>query len=523
MNNLISLLSSNAWLSATESSSETLTLPQLSPEMMSQISAGQQGILQILSDAEGNVRGQLSFDTQEFWLDLEPSFAKLGAPSLAVVADSTGQLLRADNVNPLLSDSAQARTMQAPKTDAAPSVITWTDKSQTVVQKAVEIINRSIEPLDAAKYVQNMLQAQGVASQAIKQLLPDKTLLNVALSDIGATVESTAVLTPLNNVLQQLSETGQPQNFEAIKTELTQVLKDLTGQSITGVVASRTQDITLVNTPLGQTRFQSNVKLPEAEPLTLTVQDVVLPQAEENGTIWDGLAKLLLADTSSTENLQTALQQIRSQPQFGNLAQFLETQSPQTAEAIVNRLPLSAQNLIDNIARFYKAAVTRDVGIWLDKNNIESLNFDAKNAPQIVQQIQDFVSSSVKETPAWRIVEVPFFDGNQMSNIKIATPKEQENKQAHPSEPKGTRFIVETDFSKLGQFQFDGFVRKSQRNLDLVVRTSMALDDDFCANIINLFKKSLYNLDYSGTIKLNRQENFVALYQDKPIMEGFYI
>jgi hypothetical protein len=51
----------------------------------------------------------------------------------------------------------------------------------------------------------------------------------------------------------------------------------------------------------------------------------------------------------------------------------------------------------------------------------------------------------------------------------------------------------------------------------------MALDDDFCANIINLFKKSLYNLDYSGTIKLNRQENFVALYQDKPIMEGFYI
>jgi hypothetical protein len=523
MNSLISLLSGNAWLSVTGSSSETLSLPQLPPEMMSQISVGQQGILHILSDAEGNVRGQLSFDTQEFWLDLEPSFAKLNVPSLAVVADSTGQLLRADNVNLSVSDSAQARTMQAPKTDASPSIVTLTDKSQAVVQKAVEIINQSIEPLDVAKYVQTMLQAQGVASQTIKQLLPDKALLNVALSDIGTTVENEAALTPLNNVLQQLSETEQSQDVEVMKTELTQVLKNLTGQSITGVVASRTQDITLIDTPLGQTRFQSNVKLPEAEPLILTVQEVVLSQAEENGTIWDGLAKLLLADTSSTENLKTALQQIRSQPQFENLAQLLETQSPQIAQAIVNRLPMSAQNLIDNIARFYKAAVTRDVGIWLDKNNIDSRTFDAKNAPQTVQQIQDFVASSVKETPAWRIVEVPFFDGNQMSNIKIATPKDQENKQAHTSEQQGTRFIVETDFSKLGQFQFDGFVRKSQRNLDLVVRTSTALDDDFCANIINLFKKSLYNLDYSGTIKLNRQENFVALYENKPTTEGFYI
>jgi hypothetical protein len=235
------------------------------------------------------------------------------------------------------------------------------------------------------------------------------------------------------------------------------------------------------------------------------------------------LVKLLFGNTSSPENFKTALQQIQSQPQFENLAQLLETQSPQTAQAIVNRLPMSAQNLIDNIARFYKAAVTRDVSMWLDKNNIDSLNLDAKNAPQTMQQVQNFVASSVKETPSWRIVEVPFFDGNQMSNIKIATPKEQKNQQAHTSEQKGTRFIVETDFSKLGQFQFDGFVRKSQRNLDLVVRTSTALDDDFCANIINLFKKSLYNLDYSGTIKLNRQENFVALYKDKPATEGFYI
>ena len=87
----------------------------------------------------------------------------------------------------------------------------------------------------------------------------------------------------------------------------------------------------------------------------------------------------------------------------------------------------------------------------------------------------------------------------------------------------GTRFVVETQFSKLGNFQFDGFVRSHERNLDLIVRTSSQLDDDFCTQLINLFKNSLYNFDYKGSVKINQKESFINFYEAAPRKQGIYI
>jgi hypothetical protein len=120
------------------------------------------------------------------------------------------------------------------------------------------------------------------------------------------------------------------------------------------------------------------------------------------------------------------------------------------------------------------------------------------------------LQNSLKETTSWRIVEMPFYDGTQLSALKIAVKKDKRQKEKQ-NERKTARFVVETEFSKLGRFQFDGFSKVQSRSLDLIIRTSEKISDDFCANIINLFKKSLYKLDYSGTIKINCKSDFIKI------------
>ena len=84
--------------------------------------------------------------------------------------------------------------------------------------------------------------------------------------------------------------------------------------------------------------------------------------------------------------------------------------------------------------------------------------------------------------------------------------------------------MIETEFSKLGAFQFDGLSVASECRLDLVIRTSKKMEEDFCLAIINLFKKSLYDLEYIGSIKINQSESFIKI--DKEIQalpSGVYI
>ena len=114
--------------------------------------------------------------------------------------------------------------------------------------------------------------------------------------------------------------------------------------------------------------------------------------------------------------------------------------------------------------------------------------------------------------------------------VKLAVKKKKQDKDAdnQPSpHKKEARFVLETEFSKLGKFQFDGFSVVNERRFDLIIRTSKMLPDDFCAHVVNLFKTSLHAVDYHGNIKLNLKENFIKIADDEPdnisIKDGLYI
>ena len=87
--------------------------------------------------------------------------------------------------------------------------------------------------------------------------------------------------------------------------------------------------------------------------------------------------------------------------------------------------------------------------------------------------------------------------------------------------------MVDTSFSQLGAFQFDGFSFVKDRQFDLIIRTSQAIDEDLKSNIFGIFKTTLHNLNYTGTIKINVKENFIKICEDEnkeeTLKQGLYV
>lgn len=198
------------------------------------------------------------------------------------------------------------------------------------------------------------------------------------------------------------------------------------------------------------------------------------------------------------------------------------------SEKIQGKIPLPNAKLLSNIVGFNRAAEKGDISAWLGRELVAELKTMGSKGTETLHQLTQFVTSAVKENVAWRTVEVPFFDGSQLGQIAVSVKKpdpdeEKENQQQRSKN--GRRFLVDTDFSKLGKFQFDGFASAAERRFDLVIRTSRKLDSDFCSEIMNLFKTSLYNVGYIGTVKINQREKFINIHETSAgkLTDGIYI
>ncbi|MBR6663984.1 MAG: hypothetical protein IKL33_04070, partial [Alphaproteobacteria bacterium] len=193
------------------------------------------------------------------------------------------------------------------------------------------------------------------------------------------------------------------------------------------------------------------------------------------------------------------------------------------AEIIATKIPGMKPDLLSNLYSFYKASQSRDIRDWLGGdiyNKIVSL----PKSKEILSNIESVLISSVKDTPTWRVVEVPFFDGAQIFSWKLSVARDRQDEKNKFKSKSGIRFVVDTEFTSLGAFQFDGFSSAKERRLDLIIRTSKHQSEDFCSQIINLFKKSLYDVDYVGTIKINLKTDFIKTHEeDIPSREGVYI
>ncbi len=501
MSSLINPMLYNPQLSLTDSS---LSLPiiELPPEVQAILKPNMIARLEInLALAQGKFPATLQIDAQSFEVMITETLLNAlncsssdSFVSLPLKVNTAGQLqiLRSDI--PVQPEIVQSQLSDNPLAHIQPA------------------------PLKIANFIDNKLKELNVPDNIRQQIASDIAPMEISLSPKGNTLSADNLLQPLNNILKQIA--ACPQDSTVLKPMLLQEINNLIGQKIIGEINSRVHDITILKTSLGETMFASPVKLPLHEAVIVTLNNQT-PDFSRELKFLDNLLKLVLPSAEKMPSLKP--ETVHEQPFLQKLAVLEANTSAAVLKLVSSKLPFSGHNLLENIYNFYQGAISQDLSRWLGQATVKEIVSAVDKGTSSINELNNFIASSLKETPGWRIVEMPLFDGNQFAPLKIAVKKDKEDRSKPKQNKVGTRFIVETTFSQLGDFQFDGFASAAKRNFDLIIRTSKQMDEDFCFHIINLFNKSLYNLQYVGTLKINRQEAFINMQEENFITEGIYI
>ena len=287
------------------------------------------------------------------------------------------------------------------------------------------------------------------------------------------------------------------------------ILSALEGLKILPAKTEAYPQTTVFKTPLGNVFPEEAVKLAEGINLQLNVLDIV---PNEKLGLKDVLEFLQVKDSPHKDVLKTINV---TEPELKEIYKILQ-ENPVTQ----NKMPIAeSKNFLSNIIGFVKAAVKEDAKHWLGRAEVAELQ-STPQGQQTLNIAQLAIENAVKDTGHWRMIEIPFMSGEMIDNMKLSIKKQQEeteeegrNKKTKPQE-KSTRFVLETNFSRLGKFQFDGLAIEEKRRFDLIIRTEKQLEEDIYSHIMRLYKTTLENLNYAGTIKINLKENFIKPWED---------
>ena len=207
----------------------------------------------------------------------------------------------------------------------------------------------------------------------------------------------------------------------------------------------------------------------------------------------------------------------------------LEIDDPQLYEKVAAKLPADNESMLQNMVAFTKATVKNDIRHWLGNDIVTELENKGDTGKAVLAELQSTLQGNNRQSPLWRVIEIPYYVENHMEQIRLAIkqyPDEEENENT-PKEKFGTRFIVDTNFTQLGAFQFDGFSFAKDRRFDLIIRTARYIEDDLYTNIIRIFKQTLNDVQYVGNIKINLKENFIKISEnnsdDNVLAQGLFI
>ncbi len=436
----------------------------------------------------------------------------------------------ADGSLQLLPAKAQTQAEQTTQTIRPQNLVT-----NNITNKLPQAEFQPIKVLPAVENLMSELEFPLPLKEAVIRELPPAEIM-VALKGLGqGEVLDKSILEPLKEILRQMPEAAtKPQELKSLVQDLTQTIKNLSGKSFEAQISTQQQQstATVFESPLGKIWSDQPLKLPADTILQLEVKNTQVsePMSWLKGLAED-IAKLLPAKEFARIEPEVLLKALQAKnDRFQGLLKVLEPLvvkgdevSNQTAASVLQKLPGMKADVLQNMHGLYRAAVQKDSKLWLGDVLSQQITTETPKGAETIARLDSFVSSLVRETPQWRIIELPFFDAQMLQPLQIALKKEPEEEKKKQAKSQGIRFVVNTEFTKLGAFQFDGFSIAEKRRFDLVIRTSLPQTEDFCAAIMNLFKKSLHDVDYNGTIKINQREAFIKVESAETTREGMYV
>ena len=296
----------------------------------------------------------------------------------------------------------------------------------------------------------------------------------------------------------------------------------------------------VIKTPLGDFIADSHIKFDASQKFLASIKDFVFKNtfSEENNQQsllkTSNIIELLSLDKKINIPF-VEKQAVDNNKALFDLVKIFEplknSKHDNSIMKFINKVPDMEENFLPNLVSYIKAAQTGDVSKWISPKlslELENLGLDGK---EVLAKIQDFVSNSVKDGLNWRVIEVPVFNGDTLAKIKVSiknlSDDDGESNNKKQKRKSGTRFVLDTNFSRLGSFQFDGFATATDKRFDLVIRTSEDIGDDIYSQIYKLFKNTLYNVGYIGNLNINVKENFIKICENdgnnSMLEQGVYI
>lgn len=520
------------------------TIEGLPPEISQNLKTGDTLLLQTLLDSltgsngEGSVKLNLIINNRELPVTLKTDFPlelstsqtyNLTAKVVAVRPETLSlKLTTVDGLKP------ETFLLQSRTSENNPLVSDALVKNLNTSTAAVEFLPLKTTPLVEAA-MEKLGLPQPLRQQIIQQLPPLQ--INISLNPVteGTTagspfqMSSPEFVNPLMQTLQQI--VADPSRVQELIPQLSESLRQLSGQVLPLQLERSGDNFTVFKTPLGPVVSEQPLKTgPEILSAVISsVRPLPAPTMIVNEqTLLETFSRLLGQLPLSTDTPRPQPSSIHSSPLVAPFLKMVEAlpQEHPLVQQIFNKIPAVNSQMLSNIHNFFKASADKNVETWLGREIVSELKTHGSAGREVLNQAAEILQNGTKDGLTWRLVEIPFFDGSAIGRIKVALKKKNSEPESKTqSQSTGTRFLVETTFSKLGEFQFDGFSIAADRRLDLVIRTSRPQDLDFCTHIMNLFKVSLHQVDYIGNIKINQQESFVKVMDNEnaALTNGVYI
>jgi len=415
------------------------------------------------------------------------------------------QLIKINNQSPQQYLKEQAAIQQTFSEHSGTTIIKDTGRLQQVSLTEIDIAdiakqkisslplpeNIKIELTNTLQTVKIQFQLANLSSDIVPQIQTTQQLTNPVVINNSITAQiNSKINTLINEVPSQLSSNAQ--DIKPIITEITQNICNSLQEFIGTKIPAITLENTEFKTAFGQIRAEVPFPVVENLPAELKIVDIIL---QPNSLI----------PPKETPHLNTITQIIEP----------LKQEAPYVYEMIISKLPSNNDNMLKNMVLFTKAAIKADISQWLGQEIIHELETGSQQSRQILSEFQHMLQESNRSIPSWRIIEIPYYIENHINKIRLAIkqyPDEADNEEAR--DKFGTRFVVDTNFSILGAFQFDGFSFAKEKRFDLIIRTELEIGDDLYANIMKIFKTSLNDVGYIGNLNINLKENFIKISED---------
>lgn len=260
-------------------------------------------------------------------------------------------------------------------------------------------------------------------------------------------------------------------------------------------------EINILRTSLGEIIPEQPLKIPLGSQLLLEVHS--------------SLSRMVSSLPADKSALRHNVSQI-----LAEILEPLKVSLPQSLQQpLINKIPAVGPKMLANIVAFIKASNDHKIETWLGSSLVDRLSLSGREGQDALARLETLLQPRPSETAGWRIIEIPFHNFDNLSRIRVAIRNmqdEEADNTARRKKSSAARFVVDTSFSKLGQFQLDGFAIPQDHRFDLIIRTQNFVSDDLCQQIMAIFRHSLSEVAYAGNIKINVKENFIKIGQDEP-------